>query len=280
VNVLSGSGSVVGQGIADHPKVRKLGFTGSTPIGKVIMGSCASSNLKKVSLELGGKSPFLIFNDCDMKKAVSFAMSSVFFNKGENCIAAGRIFVEDGIHDAFVKNILVEIKKMKVGDPMDRSTDHGPQNHRSHLESLVDFCNKGVEQGAKLIYGGKQMDRPGLFFYPTVFTDVEDDNFIAIEESFGPVMIISKFGNGDIDGVLERANNSEYGLASGVMTKDISKALYCADKLQAGTVFVNVYNKTDVATPFGGFKQSGFGKDLGKEALDEYLKTKTITIEY
>ncbi|KAJ8400652.1 hypothetical protein AAFF_G00394210 [Aldrovandia affinis] len=280
VNILPGAGSLVGQRLSDHPDVRKLGFTGSTEIGKHIMKSCAVSNVKKVSLELGGKSPLIIFSDCDMDKAVRMGMSSVFFNKGENCIAAGRIFVEESIHDQFLQRVVEEVKKMKIGDPLDRSTDHGPQNHRAHLDKLVEYCQAGVKDGARLVCGGKHIDRPGFFFEPTVFTDVADGMFIAQEESFGPVMIISKFKDGDVDGVLKRANATEYGLASGVFTRDISKALYVSEKLQAGTVFVNTYNKTDVAAPFGGFKQSGFGKDLGQEALNEYLKTKTVTIEY
>ncbi|XP_037535082.1 cytosolic 10-formyltetrahydrofolate dehydrogenase [Nematolebias whitei] len=173
-----------------------------------------------------------------------------------------------------------EVKKMKIGDPLDRSTDHGPQNHKAHMDKLVEYCQIGVKEGATLVCGGKQVQRPGFFFEPTVFTDVQDHMYIAKEESFGPVMIISKFNSGDLDDVLRRANATEYGLASGVFTQDISKALYVSDRLNAGTVFVNTYNKTDVASPFGGFKQSGFGKDLGQEALNEYLKTKAVTIEY
>ncbi|XP_073431117.1 cytosolic 10-formyltetrahydrofolate dehydrogenase [Dendrobates tinctorius] len=280
VNILPGAGSLIGQRLSDHPDVRKIGFTGSTPIGKQIMKSCAVSNVKKVSLELGGKSPLIIFKDCDLDKAVRMGMGAVFFNKGENCIAAGRLFVEDSIHDEFVKRVVDEVKKMKIGDPLDRSTDHGPQNHKAHLDKLVEYCQLGVKEEATLVYGGKQVPRPGFFFEPTIFTDVADHMFIAKEESFGPVMIISKFTDGDVDGVLKRANDTEFGLASGVFTKDISKALYVSEKLQAGTVFINTYNKTDVAAPFGGFKQSGFGKDLGEEALNEYLKTKAVTIEY
>ncbi|TNN79676.1 Cytosolic 10-formyltetrahydrofolate dehydrogenase [Liparis tanakae] len=280
INILPGSGALVGQRMSDHPDVRKLGFTGSTEIGKHIMKSCAVSNVKKVSLELGGKSPLIIFADCDMDKAVRMGMSSVFFNKGENCIAAGRLFVEETIHDQFLKKVLDEIKKMKIGDPLDRSTDHGPQNHKAHLDKLVEYCQTGIKDGATLVCGGKQVQRPGFFFEPTVFTDVQDHMYIAIEESFGPVMILSKFKSGDVDDVLRRANATEYGLASGVFTRDISKALYVSEKLNAGTVFVNTYNKTDVASPFGGFKQSGFGKDLGQDALNEYLKTKAVTIEY
>uniref|UniRef100_A0A7N8WK88 10-formyltetrahydrofolate dehydrogenase n=1 Tax=Mastacembelus armatus TaxID=205130 RepID=A0A7N8WK88_9TELE len=257
--------ALVGQRLSDHPDVRKLGFTGSTEIGKHIMKSCAVSNVKKVSLELGGKSPLIIFSDCDMDKALRMGMSAVFFNKGENCIAAGRLFVEDTIHDQFVMKVVEEVKKMKIGDPLDRSTDHGPQNHKAHLDKLVEYCQIGVREGATLVCGGKQVQRPGFFFQPTVFTDVQDHMYIAKDESFGPIMIISKFKGSEVDDVLKRANATEYGLASGVFTRDISKALYVSERLNAGTVFVNTYNKTDVAAPFGGFKQSGFGKDLGKK---------------
>ncbi|XP_005090853.1 cytosolic 10-formyltetrahydrofolate dehydrogenase [Aplysia californica] len=280
INILPGSGSLVGQALSDHPDVRKLGFTGSTPVGKTIMASCAKSNLKKVSLELGGKSPLVIFSDCDLDKAVRLGCGAVFFNKGENCIAAGRLFVEESIHDEFLRRVLVEVDKMKIGNPLDRSTDHGPQNHRAHMEKLVEYCATGIKEGATLVRGGGQVKRPGLFFEPTVFTDVQDNMMIAKEESFGPVMIITKFIDGDIEGMLRSANDTEFGLASGVFTKDIDKAMRVADNLQAGTVFINTYNKTDVAAPFGGFKQSGFGKDLGEDALNEYLKTKTVTMEY
>ncbi|KAK6482759.1 mitochondrial 10-formyltetrahydrofolate dehydrogenase-like isoform X1 [Huso huso] len=280
INIIPGSGGLVGQRMSDHPDIRKLGFTGSTPIGKHIMKSCALSNLKKVSLELGGKSPLIIFQDCDLDKAVRMGMGSVFFNKGENCIAAGRLFVEESIHDEFLRRVLEEVKKMKIGDPLDRSTDHGPQNHRAHMEKLLEYCEIGKKEGATLVYGGQQVQRPGYFMEPTVFTDVEDHMYLAKEESFGPIMVISKFKDGDVDGVLQRANDTEFGLASGVFTRDISKAMYVSERLEAGTVFINTYNKTDVASPFGGFKQSGFGKDLGEEALHEYLRTKAVTVEY
>uniref|UniRef100_A0A182Q3G5 formyltetrahydrofolate dehydrogenase n=1 Tax=Anopheles farauti TaxID=69004 RepID=A0A182Q3G5_9DIPT len=281
INVVTGSGSLAGQALADHPLVRKLGFTGSTPIGKRIMASCADSNIKKCSMELGGKSPLVIFADCDLEKAVRLGMSSVFFNKGENCIAAGRLFVEDRIHDEFVRKVMKGIKTMRIGDPLDRATAHGPQNHRAHFEKLQEYCAIGLKEGATLVCGGKRVSNlSGFFFEPTVFTDVEDHMYIAQEESFGPIMVISKFHASDFDALVARANNTEYGLASGVFTKDIQKALLFAEKVEAGTVFVNTYNKTDVAAPFGGFKQSGFGKDLGKEALNEYLKTKCVTVEY
>uniref|UniRef100_A0A8C5FM67 10-formyltetrahydrofolate dehydrogenase n=1 Tax=Gadus morhua TaxID=8049 RepID=A0A8C5FM67_GADMO len=253
INIVPGSGGLVGQRLSDHPDIRKLGFTGSTPIGKHIMQSCALSNLKKVSLELGGKSPLIIFSDCDMDKAVRMGMSSVYFNKGENCIAAGRLFVEESIHDEYITRVV----------------------HPN--TSLAPFCssptNTSLTHTLKHIF---------YFFniFPTVFTGVEDHMFIAKEESFGPVMVVSKFKQGDVDGVLARANDTEFGLASGVFTQDISKAMYVSEKLDAGTVFINTYNKTDVASPFGGFKQSGFGKDLGEDALSEYLRTKAVTVEY
>ncbi|CAK9818666.1 Cytosolic 10-formyltetrahydrofolate dehydrogenase [Anthophora quadrimaculata] len=280
VNIVPGDGAMIGNAICQHPLIRKLGFTGSTQIGQSIMKSCAESNLKKVSLELGGKSPLVIFEDADIQQAVKVGMSSVFFNKGENCIAAGRLFVEESIHDEFITRIVAETKKISIGNPLDRSTAHGPQNHKTHLDKLLQFVQQGVKEGAKLVYGGKRLDCPGWYFEPTIFTDVKDDMHIAKEESFGPIMVISKFSSKNIDEMIARANDTEYGLASGVLTKDISKALRFAEKIEAGTVFINTYNKTDVAAPFGGFKMSGFGKDLGQEALNEYLKTKTVTIEY
>ncbi|XP_044002315.1 cytosolic 10-formyltetrahydrofolate dehydrogenase isoform X2 [Aphidius gifuensis] len=280
INIVPGNGSVTGMAIVSHPLIRKLGFTGSTEIGQTIMKTCADSNLKKVSLELGGKSPLVIFDDADIQQAVRLGMGSVFFNKGENCIAAGRLFVEETIHDDFVKRVVEEVKKITIGNPLDRKTSHGPQNHKNHLDKLLEFVDMGIKEGATLVYGGKRLDRPGYYFEPTIFTNVKDNMWIAKEESFGPIMIISKFSSKDIDGLIKRANSTEFGLASGVLTKDISRALKFAEKIDAGTVFINTYNKTDVAAPFGGFKQSGFGKDLGQEALNEYLKTKTVTIEY
>merc|ERR1712079_445252 len=197
INVLPGTGRECGQAIADHPLIRKLGFTGSTPIGHTIMKSAAVSNLKKVSLELGGKSPLIIFDDFDLERSVRVALGAAFFNKGENCIAAGRIFVEETIYDEFLKRAAVEAAKMTIGDPLDRGTAHGPQNHRAHLEKLIEYVETGVREGARLVYGGKQVDMPGLYFMPTVLADVEDSMWVAKEESFGPIMVVSKFAKGD-----------------------------------------------------------------------------------
>ncbi|XP_039297182.1 mitochondrial 10-formyltetrahydrofolate dehydrogenase isoform X2 [Nilaparvata lugens] len=280
INVVPGTGAVAGVALAEHPDVRKIGFTGSTAVGKLIMRAGSNNKLKRVSLELGGKSPLVILGDADISKAVRMSMGGVFFNKGENCIAAGRVFVESKIHDEFVRKVVEETKKMVIGNPLDRGTDHGPQNHKAHLEKLIAYCRKGQEEGAKLLVGGNRCDRPGYFFEPTIFTDVEDHMYIAKEEAFGPVMVISKFDYRNIDDIIKRANSTEYGLASGICTKNIDRALYFAEKIDSGTVFVNTYNKTDVAAPFGGFKESGFGKDLGEEALHEYLRIKTVTIEY
>ncbi|KAK4336734.1 hypothetical protein RND71_044134 [Anisodus tanguticus] len=278
VNILCGSGAEIGDLLARDDLVRKLAFTGSTEIGKVIMQTCGSSNLKKVTLELGGKSPLVIFDDCDMDKAIKNTLSSVFFNKGENCIAAGRIFIQENIHDEFIEKLIVETKKIKIGDPLDRTTSHGPQNHLAHLNKLLEYIEIGKKEGAKLVYGGKRLSQKGYYLEPTIFTDIKDGTYLATEESFGPIMCISKFSH--LDEVILRANNNTYGLASGVFTNDLSKAMKFSEKIEAGTCFVNCYNKTDVAAPFGGFKQSGFGKDLGEDALNEYLKTKTVTIEY
>uniref|UniRef100_A0A8C9ZAE3 10-formyltetrahydrofolate dehydrogenase n=1 Tax=Sander lucioperca TaxID=283035 RepID=A0A8C9ZAE3_SANLU len=252
VNILPGSGALVGQRLSDHPDIHKLAFTGSTEIGKHIMKSCAVSNVKKVSLELGGKSPLIIFSDCDMDKAVRMGMSSVFFNKGENCIAAGRLFVEDNIHDHFVKRVvcLFILDLFQIGPSELTFSQRRSRIPRARFTPIAISSHWGTI---------------GFFFEPTVFTDVQDHMYIAVEESFGPIMILSKFKSGEVDNVLRRANATEFGLASGVFTRDISKALYVSEKLNAGTVFVNTYNKTDVASPFGGFKQSGFGKDLGKK---------------
>ncbi|GMT06017.1 hypothetical protein PENTCL1PPCAC_28191, partial [Pristionchus entomophagus] len=280
INIVPGTGAEMGEAITAHPDVRKVGFTGSTKIGARVMECAAKSNVKKVSLELGGKSPLFIFSDADVDRAVRQVCGAVFFNKGENCIAAGRIFVAKPIHDEFIEKLVEETKKIVIGDPLDRATGHGPQNHKKHLDKLIDYVKTGIEEGAKLELGGKRVDRLGLYFEPTILSNVKDDNYVAIEESFGPVMVVSEFDENDIDGALRRANSSEFGLAAGVFSKDISKCLKVAEKIQAGTVFVNTYQKTDVAAPFGGFKQSGFGKDLGQEALNEYLKTKTITFEY
>ncbi|XP_026809578.1 cytosolic 10-formyltetrahydrofolate dehydrogenase [Rhopalosiphum maidis] len=280
INILPGLGIEAGRAIAEHPDIRKVGFTGSTATGHAIMKASAESNLKKVSLELGGKSPLIILDDCDLDKSVRMSMGGVFFNKGENCIAAGRVFVESSIHDKFIDKVVEEVKKIKIGNPLERDTHHGPQNHKAHLEKLINYCNKAKNEGAELKIGGKRLDRPGYYFEPTVFTGVEDHMFIAQEESFGPIMAVTKFSSSDLDAVIKRANSTDYGLSSGIFTKDISKALRFAEKIEAGTVFINTYNKTDVAAPFGGFKKSGFGKDLGEEALNEYLKTKCITVEY
>merc|ERR1712048_644464 len=279
INIVPGSGAMVGEMLAMHPMVRKVGFTGSTEVGKQIMAYCAESNLKKCSLELGGKSPLVIFEDCDMEKAVKNAVQACLFNKGENCIAAGRIFVQDSIYDRFLDGLVAEVKKLNIGSPFDGNTTHGPQNHEKHFKDLVEYIARGESEGAVLVHGGRRFGEKGFFLEPAVFKGVEDHMYVAKEESFGPIILVSVF-DGDVDKVIRRANAVEFGLACGVFTKDLSRALRVSDLLEGGTCFVNVWNKTDVAAPFGGFKQSGFGKDLGQDALNEYLKTKTVTIEY
>ncbi|XP_033116577.1 cytosolic 10-formyltetrahydrofolate dehydrogenase-like [Anneissia japonica] len=254
INILPGSGSVVGQALTDHPDIRKLGFTGSTPIGKQIMKSCAESNLKKVSLELGGKSPLIVFSDCDLDRAVRQGCGAVFFNKGENCIAAGRLFIEDTIHDEYIKRVVEEVKKMKIGHPLDRSTSHGPQNHRAHLEKLVEYCEIGIKEGATLVYGGKQADMQGLLLIILHWHQGKEGKRSYLKDNTNKKIIMVT--------IVEHYN---------VIT--ITKLMLYKRRVRYCII------KT-VAAPFGGFKQSGFGKDLGEEALHEYLRTKTVTIEY
>lgn len=279
VSVLPGRGRVVGKALALSDGVAKIGFTGSTPVGKTIMGYCASANvLKKVSLELGGKSALIVDQHYDVDQAVAVAMQASFFNKGENCIAAGRIFVHEKVHDAFVAKVQAKTDAMVVGSPYDAATEHGPQNHLAHLEKLLDYVAQTTASGAKLVCGGTRVNRVGYYLAPTVFTGVQDGTFPATVESFGPIMLVSSFAT--VDEAVERANATAFGLAGGVLSNDVSTCLKVARNLHCGTCFVNCYNKTDVAAPFGGFGNSGFGKDLGQNALDEYTQVKTVTMQY
>lgn len=278
VSVLNGSGRVIGKALAEHPMVKKIGFTGSTEVGKTLMQICGSASiLKKVSLELGGKSPLIICEDADLNKAVSVASQACFFNKGENCIAAGRIFIHSSLEKEFIAKVVDKASKMKMLDPFDPSCEHGPQNHQKHLTKLLEYIQKAKSQGCKLEYGGNTQT-PGYYLQPTIFSKVSDSSDAAIEESFGPIMLISTFDSEE--SVIARANATDYGLASGVLSQDISKCLRISDKLNAGTCFINCYNKTDVAAPFGGFGNSGFGKDLGDQAILDYTRSKTVTIQY
>lgn len=277
INVLPGYGPTAGAALALHPDVQKVAFTGSTDIGHKIMEYSAKSNLKKVTLELGGKSPLVIFDDADLEMAVEVASAAIFTNHGQNCCAGSRTFVQAGIYDKFIEKAAQKAKAIKVGDPFAKDVDQGPQIDDPSLKKVLKFIESGIQEGATLIAGGHRFGKEGFFVEPTVFANVTDNMQIAKEEIFGPVQCILKFNT--FEEVVQRANNTKYGLASGVITKDINKALNFAKAVDSGTVWVNCYDAITPQTPFGGFKMSGIGRDMGKESIEAYLETKTITIK-
>ncbi len=276
VNILSGFGPTAGAAIARHMDIDKVAFTGSTEVGKLIMEAAAKSNLKRVTLELGGKSPNIIFADADINQAVEGAHNALFFNQGQCCCAGSRVFVEADFYDEFVAKTVARAKKRIVGDPFDLNTGQGPQVSQEQFDRVMGYVELGMRDGANLLCGGKPVGDKGYFIQPTVF-EVEDEMTIAREEIFGPVMSIMKFNN--IDELIDRANNSIYGLAAAVWTKDINKAQTIANNVRAGTVWVNCYDVFDAAAPFGGFKQSGMGRELGEYGLQQYTEVKTITVK-
>jgi aldehyde dehydrogenase (NAD+) len=277
VNMLPGYGPTAGAAIARHMDVDKVAFTGSTEVGHLIMEAAAKSNLKRVTLELGGKSPNIVFADTHMDEAVEGAHFGLFFNHGQCCCAGSRVFVEEKIYDEFVEKSGARARKRKVGNPFDPMTEQGPQVDQAQFDKVMGFIESGQSQGAKLVCGGERVGDRGYFIQPTVFADVQDDMKIAKEEIFGPVMSIIPFKS--LDEVVARANRTEYGLAAAVWTRDIGKAHAVADSVRAGTVWVNCYNVLDPRAPFGGFKQSGIGRELGEYGLQQYTEVKTVTVK-
>jgi aldehyde dehydrogenase (NAD+) len=277
LNLLPGYGPTAGAALARHMDVDKVAFTGSTEVGHLVMKAAAESNLKRVTLELGGKSPNIIFADADMDKAVEGSHTALFFNQGQCCCAGSRTFVEDKCYDEFVEKSVTRAKKRTVGNPFDKNTEQGPQVDHEQFTKVMGYIASGKEQKAKLMTGGNRVGDKGFFIEPTVFADVNDDMKIATEEIFGPVMSILRFK--DLDEVVDRANKSLYGLAAAVWTKDITKAHAIADNVRAGTVWVNCYDVFDAAAPFGGFKQSGIGRELGEYGLANYTEVKTVTVK-
>ncbi|UOF91731.1 aldehyde dehydrogenase family protein [Fodinisporobacter ferrooxydans] len=276
VNILSGFGPTAGGAIVQHPRIRKVAFTGSTEVGKLIMQQ-AAGNLKRVSLELGGKSPNIVFPDADFSKAIPGALLGIFFNQGQVCCAGSRLFVHKKVYDNFLADMCSYAGKIKQGPGLDETTEIGPLVSDEQFDRVSYYLNKGREEGANPILGGQPLDRPGYFVPPTIFADVRDDMTIVKEEIFGPVVAALPFDDEEqIADVIRRANTSEYGLAAGVWTTDARKAHRVAHELEVGTVWVNCYNVFDAAVPFGGYKQSGFGREMGNYALELYTQVKAI----
>ena len=276
LNVVPGFGPTAGAALVRHPDVDKIAFTGSTEVGQLIMREAAAS-LKHVSLELGGKSPNIVFADADLKAAARGVNTGIFYGKGEVCAAGSRLLVESSVHDEFVEQLVERAKKMTPGDPFDKGTRLGAIVSEKQLERVLGYVEKGKSDGARLLTGGNRIDRPGYFVEAAVFDKVEPGMTIAQEEIFGPVLATMSFD--DVDQAIALGNQTIYGLAAGVWTQDVKKAHKVAHGLKAGTVWVNTYNRYDPTTPFGGYKQSGFGRDLGMYALDGYTQIKSVWID-
>jgi aldehyde dehydrogenase (NAD+) len=274
VNLLPGFGPTAGAAIARHMDIDKVAFTGSTEVGHLIMEAAAKSNLKPVTLELGGKSPNIIFGDVDLDEAVEGAHRGLFSNQGQSCCAGSRVFVEETIYEKFVEKSIVQARSRVVGDPFDPRSELGPLVDQSQFDTVMRYVDSGRSEGATLACGGERIGSRGYFIQPTVFTDVLDTMRIATEEIFGPVLSIISFKN--VDEVIERANRTKYGLAAAVWTRDIKRALAVSNGVRAGTVWVNCYNVMDTRAPFGGFKQSGIGRELGEYGLQQYTQVKSV----
>ena len=279
LNIVTGPGSSVGQAIVEHPGIDKIAFTGDTSTGKSIMKSAADT-LKKITLELGGKSPNIVLADADLDAALRGATTGIFYGKGEVCAAGSRLLVDRSIKSEFMDKLAARVKKMVVGDPMDPKTRYGALASKKQIETVQRYVDTASREGARLIAGGQRADigtGKGYFFQPTVFDDVTPEMTIAREEIFGPVLAAIEFA--DVDEAIARANDSPYGLAAAVWTRDIKKAHYVARRLQAGTVWVNTYNVYDTAVPFGGYKASGFGREMSAHALEHYTQVKSVWID-
>ncbi|XP_071387471.1 retinaldehyde dehydrogenase 3 isoform X4 [Centroberyx affinis] len=277
VNIVPGFGPTAGAAIANHMDINKVAFTGSTEVGQLIKEAAAKSNLKRVTLEMGGKNPCIVFADSDLELAVEETQKGAFYNQGQCCTAASRVFVEESIYEEFVRRSVESAKKIVIGDPLDPRTSHGPQIDRQQFDKIVELIESGKKEGARLECGGAAVGEKSLFLQPTVFSRVKDHMRIAKEEIFGPVQCIFSFKSQQE--AVERANSSEYGLVSAVFTRSMDRALSVSAALETGTVWVNCYNALHAQTPFGGYKMSGNGRELGEYALAEYTEVKAVTIK-
>jgi phenylacetaldehyde dehydrogenase len=273
VNIVPGYGETAGAALAAHPDVDKIAFTGSTEVGKLIVHA-AAGNLKKVSLELGGKSPNVVYKDADLESAIPGAASAIFFNQGQCCCAGSRLYVEKPIFDQVVEGVANYAKKINVGSGLDPKTSMGPLVSDEQLRRVCGYLDAGFSEGATALTGGRKKGDKGYFVEPTVLVNTREDMKVVREEIFGPVVVAMPFD--DPEEILPRANDSEYGLAAAVWTRDIGKAHRTAEYLRAGTVWINCYNIFDAALPFGGYKQSGWGREMGHDALNLYTQTKAI----
>ncbi len=276
VNIVPGYGETAGAALAAHDDVDKVAFTGSTEVGKMIV-QAAAGNLKKVTLELGGKSPNVVYSDADMETAIPGAANAIFFNHGQCCAAGSRLFVEKKSYDAVLEGVSEHAKKIKVGSGLDPQTEMGPLVSREQFERVTGYLDSGREEGAKAVAGGNGIDGKGYFVEPTVLSETNPKMKVQAEEIFGPVVTVTPFD--DVAEVPVVGNKTKFGLAAGIWTQDLSKAHRTAKQLRAGTVWINCYNVFDAALPFGGYKESGWGREMGAEALENYTETKAVCIQ-
>ncbi|MEM7008393.1 MAG: aldehyde dehydrogenase family protein [Thermodesulfobacteriota bacterium] len=277
LNVIPGDGAVAGQALVEHPGVAKVAFTGSTEVGKIVMKT-AADNIKRVSLELGGKAPCVVFDDVNIENCIEATLRGGFFNQGENCTAVTRLLLHENIYDKFLRSFLKRVRKIRMGDPLKDTTEIASVISSEHFESINNYIKKAKKEGGRVVAGGKRPSKykKGYFIEPTVITNVDSKATIACEEIFGPVVAVIPFKTEEE--AINIANDTVYGLAGGVWTQDLNRALRVAKRINAGYLWVNTYGGIIPETPYGGFKQSGIGKELGKDGLNMYLESKTVNI--